>query len=264
MGNAMARAGNRGQGKAQVPDRGQALVVGVGGRVGIGAAVARRFAAEGLHAHVVGRTAAKLDAVVADIRAAGGKASAVVNTLGSEREVAALFEALGAGPLEAVVYNAAFKNVPRRFLTTPPAFIEDNWQLTCLAGLMVGQQALRRMRPQGRGTLIVTGATASLRGKPLFAAFASAKAGLRSWTLALAREAAPLGIHVAHAVIDGLVAGDRVKETGGGLGRLLVVSKGRDGSLLPEQIAENYWQLHAQPRGAWSRELDLRPWKETF
>ncbi|HSW13353.1 MAG TPA: SDR family NAD(P)-dependent oxidoreductase [Solimonas sp.] len=243
---------------------GCALVVGVGGRVGIGAAVAKRFATEGLHVHIVGRTAAKLDEVVANIVDAGGKASAIVNTLGSEREVAALFEALGSQALDAVVYNAAFKNVPRRFLTTPPAFIEDNWQLSCIAGLMVGQAALRRMQPQGRGTLIVTGATASLRGKPAFAAFASAKAGLRSWTLALAREAAPLGIHVAHAVIDGVVAGDRVKETGGGLGRLLVASRGKDGALLPEQIADNYWQLHAQPRGAWTRELDLRPWKENF
>lgn len=253
-----------GDGNDAAARSGCALIVGVGGRVGIGAAVAQRFAKAGLHVHVVGRTAAKLDEVIADIRAGGGSASAIVNSLGSEREVAALFEALGEWPLEAVVYNAAFKNIPRRFLTTPPAFIEDNWQLTCLAGLMVGQQALRRMRPQGRGTLIVTGATASLRGKPAFAAFASAKAGLRSWTLALAREAAPLGIHVAHAVIDGVVAGDRVKETGGGLGRLLVASRGKDGALLPEQVADSYWQLHAQPRGAWTRELDLRPWKETF
>lgn len=245
-------------------NKGCALVVGVGGRVGIGAAVARRFAAEGLQVFIVGRRAAKLDGVVADIRAAGGQATAIVNTLGSEPEVAALFEALGDRPLQAAIYNAAFKNLPRRFVGTPPAFIEDNWQLTCLAGLMVGQAALRRMRAQGQGTLIVTGATASLRGKPAFAAFASAKAGLRSWTLALAQEAAPLGLHVAHAVIDGVVAGDRVKETGYGLGRLLVRAKGEDGSLLPEQIAENYWQLHAQPRGAWTRELDLRPWKESF
>lgn len=250
--------------RASAPSPACALVVGVGGRVGIGAAVAHRFARGGLHTLVVGRTAAKLDGVVADIRAAGGSATAVVNALGSEREVAALFDTIGERPLEAVVYNAAFKNVPRRFLTTPPAFFEDNWQLTCIAGLMVGQQALRRMRPQGRGTLIVTGATASLRGKPAFTAFASAKAGLRSWTLALAREAAPLGIHVAHAVIDGVVAGDRVKETGAGLGRLLVASRGKDGALLPEQIADSYWQLHAQPRGAWTRELELRPWKETF
>lgn len=244
---------------------GHALVVGVGGRVGIGADVARRFAAEGLHVHVVGRTQAKLDEVVADIRAAGGRASAIVNRLGGTEEIAALFAALPAeGALEAVVYNAAFKNVPRRFLTTPPQFIEDNWRISGIAGFLVGQAALQRMQPQGHGTLIVTGATASLRGRPAFAAFASAKAGLRSWTLALAREAEPLGLHVAHVVIDGVVAGDRVKETGFGLGKLWVLSKGDDGTLLPEQIAENYWQLHRQPRGAWTREMDLRPYKEKF
>ena len=244
---------------------GHALVVGVGGRVGIGAAVAQRFAAEGLHVHVVGRTQAKLDEVVADMRAAGGKASAIVNRLSGTEEITALFAALPAdGALEAVVYNAAFKNVPRKFLTTPPQFFEDNWRISGIAGFLVGQAALHRMQPQGRGTLIVTGATASLRGRPAFAAFASAKAGLRSWTLALAREAEPLGLHVAQVVIDGVVAGDRVKETGYGLGKLWVLSKGDDGTLLPEQIAENYWQLHRQPRGAWTREMDLRPYKEKF
>ena len=246
------------------PAAGHALVVGVGASSGIGGAVARRFAAAGLHVHVVGRTQAKLNALAEEIRAAGGQASTVVNSLDSEEKIAALFTNLPAQGLEAVVYNAAFKNVPRRFLTTPPSFIEDNWQLSCLAGVMVGQQALHHMQAQGRGTLLVTGATASLRGRPAFAAFASAKAGLRQWTLALAREAAPLGIHVAHVVIDGVVSGDRVKETGYGLGRLMVMSRGEDGALLPDEVAETYWQLHAQPRGAWTQELDLRPYKEKF
>ena len=244
---------------------GHAVVVGVGGRIGIGAAVARRFAAEGLHVHVVGRTQAKLDDVVADIRDAGGRASAIVNRLGGPEEIAGLFAALPADAvLEAVVHNAAFKNVPRKFLGTPPQFIEDNWRVSGIAGLLVGQAALRRMQAQGHGTLIVTGATASLRGRPAFAAFASAKAALRSWTLALAQEAEPLGLHVAHVVVDGVVAGDRVKETGYGLGKLWIFSKGEDGALLPEQVAENYWQLHRQPRGAWTREMDLRPYKEKF
>lgn len=243
-----------------------AVVIGVGGRAGIGGAVAHRFGAEGLHVYVVGRTAAKLDEVVSAIREAGGSASAIINELRNEDEIKALFAEVAAEgrSLEAVVYNAAFVNMPRRFLSTPPEFVEANWRLTCLAGIVAGQTAVRQMLPQGRGTLIYTGATASLRGKPLFAAFASAKAALRAFALTLARECAPQGIHVAHVVIDGGVEGDRAKTAAFGLGRLALLSKGEQGCLLPDEIANNYWQIHAQQRGAWTHELDLRPFKEKF
>lgn len=243
-----------------------ALVIGVGSPSGIGGAVARRFSAEGLHVFVVGRTQTKLDAVVSDIQAAGGSATSVINQLRDENEIHALFAQVAAEnmPLDAVIYNAAFVNTPHRFMTTSPEFVEANWRLTCLAGFMVGKAALQHMRPQAHGTLIYTGATASLRGKPLFAAFASAKAALRSFAQSFANEGAPMGIHVAHVVIDGGVAGDRLKTAFHGLGRLMLAAKGEQGGLLPEKIADNYWQIHAQQRGAWTHELDLRPFKESF
>lgn len=120
------------------------------------------------------------------------------------------------------------------------------------------------MRPQNQGTLLFTGASASLRGKPLFGAFAAAKAGLRAFAQAMAREFGPQGIHVAHVVIDGVVDGDKVNQFGWGLGSAYRMAKGSDGSLDPEAIAESYWQLHRQPRCAWTQELDLRPFKEKF
>jgi NAD(P)-dependent dehydrogenase (short-subunit alcohol dehydrogenase family) len=243
-----------------------AVVVGVGELEGIGGAVALRFGQESLHVHVVGRTQAKLDEVVKAIRSRGGQATAIVNPLRDEADVAALFEQIQASGLrlEAVVYNAAYLNAPRRFLNTPPAFIEGNWRLTCLAGLLVGQAAARLMLPHRRGTLIYTGATASLRGKPLFAAFASAKAALRSFVQSLAHELAPQGIHVAHVVVDGVVNGQRGKRAFWGLGRWVMRLKGHEGLIDPEQVANNYWQIHAQAAGAWSHELELRPFKEKF
>ncbi len=246
--------------------RGCVLVIGVGEVEGIGGAVAKRFSQEGLHVYIVGRTGAKLEEVVHHIRGLGGHVSAVVNDLRDEQAINALFEVVMAREtrLEAVIYNAAYANVPRRFSTTPASFFEGNWRLTCLAGLTVAKVAARLMMKQGRGTLIFTGATASLRGKPLFAAFASAKAALRSFVLTLAAEVAPHGLHVAHVVIDGVVDGQRGKRAFGGLGALLMRVKGHTGLLQPEHVAHAYWQLHQQSAGAWSHELELRPFKEKF
>lgn len=248
------------------PSRQSALVIGVGSRSGIGGAVAYRFSTEGLHIYVVGRSLEKLAEVIHAIQANGGSATAIVNELKDMNDVAALFTQVKAAgkPLAAVVYNAAFKNLPQKFMKTTPEYVEANWRLTCLAGIMVGQAAVRYMLPQGYGTVIFTGATASLRGKPLFAAFASAKAALRSFTLELASESTPQGIHVAHVVIDGIVAGNRANSTAYGLGRLAVLSRGDQGALLPDEIATTYWQLHTQQFGAWTHELELRPFKERF
>lgn len=242
------------------------VVVGVGDIEGIGGAVAERFSQEGLHVYVVGRTQSKLDGVVRHIRARGGKASAIVNDLRHSDEVAAMFDVVksSGANLEAVIYNAAFRNNPRRFMQTSADFIEANWRVTCLAGLIAAQTAARLMLPQRRGTIIITGATASLRGKPLHAAFASAKAVLRSFALSLAQELAPQGVHVVHVVIDGIVEGERVRTALGGLGRLLLTIKGRPALIQPAQVAHNYWQLHSQRPEAWSHELELRPFKEKF
>lgn len=243
-----------------------ALVIGVGSRLGIGGAVAHRFALEGLHIYVVGRTATKLDKVVQSIREDGGSATAIINELGGENEIAKIFAQIKSEnrQLEAVIYNAAFRNIPYRLLSNTSTFIEENWRVTCLAGIMVGQASVKFMASQGYGTLIYTGSTASIRGKPNFAAFASAKAALRTYALDLAKESRSYGIHVAHIIIDGYVSGDRVKTALFGLGRFALLSKGRQGTLLPDEIAKTYWRLHSQQEGAWTYELDLRPFKEKF
>ena len=242
------------------------MVVGVGEIEGIGGAVASRFAREGLHVYVVGRTASKLSMLVAHLRAKGLSASALLSDLHDAQAIGNLFQAVQADgrTLDAVIFNAAYLNAPRRLLRTSSSFIEGNWRLTCLAGLLVGQFACKHMLENGKGTVIFTGATASLRGKPLFAAFASAKAALRSFAVNLAHELAPSGVHVAHVVIDGVVEGQRGKQAFAGLGALFMRIKGRSALIQPDEVAQTYWQLHMQPKGAWSHELEVRPFKEKF
>ncbi len=245
---------------------GCALIVGVGDLDGIGGALCLRSAQSGLPVCVVGRTPAKVQSVVEALRQSGAQAHAIVNDLADAPAIERLFDdvqALGLAP-ELLVYNAAWLNLPRRFLRTEEATFEGNWRLTGLAGILVAQAAARRMLPRGRGTILVTGATASMRGKPLFASFASAKAALRSFALALAHEIGPAGIHVCHIVIDGMVGGNRGREVLFGLGRLLMWSRGQAGCLQPRDVAEAYWAVHQQAAGAWTHELDLRPFKEPF
>lgn len=243
-----------------------AVIVGVGDIDGIGGALCRRSVQGGLPTCVVGRTPNKVQAVVEALRHEGGQAHAIVNDLADAAAIERLFldvEAQGLTP-ELVVFNAAWLNLPRRLLQTPAEVFEGNWQLTGRAGILVAQAGARRMLARGRGTLLVTGATASLRGRPAFAAFASAKAALRSFTLALAHELAPRGVHVCHAVIDGLVEGQRGKSAVFGLGRLPMWVRGRAGCLQPADVAEAYWAIHQQAPIAWTHELDLRPAKELF
>ncbi|MDR3419558.1 MAG: SDR family NAD(P)-dependent oxidoreductase [Nevskia sp.] len=243
-----------------------AVVVGAGSRQGIGGALCARFAAGGLHLYAVGRSADKVEATVKAIQAGGRGATAVVADVTRPQDVAALFQRIAAdGRMpELVVFNASEPNVPTRFLSMTPEFVERMWRVCCFGGFLVGQEAIRRMLPQRRGTLIFTGASASLRGKPLFGAFAAAKAGLRAHAQAMARQFGPKGIHVAHVVVDGVVAGDRAGRFGYGVGKAYLLSKGEDGALQPDAIAESYWQLHRQHRSAWTHELDLRPARENF
>jgi NAD(P)-dependent dehydrogenase (short-subunit alcohol dehydrogenase family) len=243
---------------------GCALVVGVGASRGIGAALCRRFAAGGLHVYAAGRSG-KFGEAVEDIRSRGGSITPVIVDTTDARSVQSLFERIdGEGrALELVAYNVG-KNTPRSFLTTTPEFLEEVWREGPLGGLLIGREAVRRMLPHRRGTLLYTGASGSLRGKALYGAFASGKAGLRALALGFAQEFGPQGIHVGHVVVDGLVAGERVDRFGYGFGFFFRQTKGRDGALLPDAVAENYWQLHRQPRGAWTHELDLRPYRETY
>lgn len=238
-----------------------AIVVGVGPVEGLGARLCERFAREGLHVLAAGRTPERLDALVSKINASGGAATAVPTDTTREADVVRLFEAadaLAPGRLALVAANTGNNRIAD-FRTMEAGFFEAVWRVACFGGFLVGREAAKRMAAQGSGTVIFTGASASLRGRPPFAAFAAAKAGLRAVAQAMARELGPLGVHVAHVVIDGAIAGDRIRQLAE-----LVRQKGEDGLLDLDAIAETYWQLHRQHRTAWTHELDLRPYKEPF
>lgn len=240
------------------------LVVGVGAEQGVGAAVCRRFAAERFHVIAAGRTREKLDAVAGTVTAAGGSIEALVADATQEAAVIALFDRAmapgdGFDPASVVVFNAG-DNRMIDFRQVEAALFEAFWRVGCFAGFLVGREAARRLVPLGRGTVIFTGASGSLRGKPGFAQFAAAKAGLRMISQSMAREYGPLGIHVAHAIIDGGVAGTRLLTAAPQLAAI----RGEDGMLDVDAIAEAYWQIHRQPKSTWSQEIELRPFKEAF
>jgi NAD(P)-dependent dehydrogenase (short-subunit alcohol dehydrogenase family) len=233
------------------------IVVGVGAEQGVGAAVARRFAREGHPVLLAGRTAEKLGRAARAIVEAGGRADWALADATNEQAVAALFDR--AAEPACVVFNAGV-NMRKPFAELTVAEFEALWRTNTLGGFVVAREALRRLAPLGRGTLILTGATASTRGAAGFAGFAAAKAGLRMLAQSAAREYGPLGVRVAHVVVDGGIAGERL------FTRFpeRAAAAGEDGLLNVEAIAEAYWQLHRQPRSAWTLELDLRPWSEPF
>ena len=241
-----------------------AVVVGVGAERGLGAALCRRFAAERYHVLVAGRTPDKIARVADAINQKGGSAEAIQVDTTREDDVARLFDRAmapgdGRDPVDLVVFNAG-NNQRIDFLDLRADQFEQFWRVGCFGGFLVGREAARRLVPLGRGTIIFTGASASLRGKPGFAQFAAAKAGLRMMSQSMAREYGPLGIHVAHVVIDGGINGDRL------LSRMptLVQERGEDGLLGIEAIADTYWTIHRQQRSAWTQEVDVRPYREPF
>ncbi len=236
-----------------------ALIVGAGDATG--GAIARRFAREGYIACVTRRSADKLEPLVQAIRDAGGQAHGFGSDARDEAAVAALVAQIerDIAPLEVVVFNIG-ANVRFNVVDTTERVYRKVWEMGALAGFLVGREAARAMLPRGRGTILFTGATASLRGGAGFSAFAGAKHALRSLAQSLARELGPQGIHVAHVVIDGAIDTQFIAENFPQRYAL----KDRDGILNPEHIAEAYWQLHRQPRSAWTHEMDLRPWMETW
>ncbi|QBR71401.1 glucose 1-dehydrogenase [Beijerinckiaceae bacterium] len=239
---------------------GTAVVVGVGAPSGLGAALARRFAREGLRVVVAGRTEQRLTLTVEAIRKAGGIAEAKVTDATRQSDIAALFDQTEIGSdLELVAYNVG-NNIMLPSLETDAEIFEKTWRQNALGGFLVGQAAMRRFLPKQRGTLLFTGATASVRARPPFIAFASAKAALRAVAQGLAREFGPQGIHVAHVIIDGVIQGEYAQSKF----PEFVKAKGADGLLHVDAIADTYWGLHCQPRSAWTHELDLRPFKEPF
>lgn len=243
-------------------DKRKAIVVGVGPEAGLGGALCKRLAQEGLHVFVAGRTPEQVEALVGRIRSAGSRATGVPTDATQEQAVVALFdraEREDEGRLDLVIYNAG--NAAMGSLHEMEAsFFEAVWRVGCFGGFLVGREAVRRMLPGGQGTIVFTGATASLRGKPNTTAFASAKAGLRSLAQSMARAYGPQGIHVAHVVVDGGIAGDKIIK---GIPQF-AQAMGEDGLISLTGLADAYWYLYTQPKAAWTHELDLRPFKESF
>jgi NAD(P)-dependent dehydrogenase (short-subunit alcohol dehydrogenase family) len=239
-------------------DRKVVLVVGAGDATG--GAIARRFAREGFTACVARRNADKLAPLVARIEAEGGRARAFGSDARREEQMAALVETIEReeGAIEVAVFNIG-GNVRFPIRETTARVYFKVWEMSALAGFLMGREVAKVMLPRGRGTILFTAATASVRGGPGYAAFAGGRHALRALSQSMARELGPLGVHVAHVVIDGAIDTEFIRTNFPARAAL----KDRDGILRPEGIAEAYWQLHCQQRSAWTHEMDLRPWIET-
>jgi NAD(P)-dependent dehydrogenase (short-subunit alcohol dehydrogenase family) len=237
--------------------KGVALVIGAGDATG--SAIARRFAREGYVACLTRRNAEKLQPLVDEIRSTGGEAHGFASDARKEDEVAKLIDHIESqlGPIDVFVFNIG-ANVPCSILEETARRYFKVWEMACFAGFLTGQAVAKRMAARRRGTILFTGATASLRGSANFAAFATAKHGLRALAQSMARELGPMNIHVAHVVIDGAIDTAFIRDNF----PAKYAEKDQDGILSPEHIADAYWYLHRQPRDAWTFELDLRPWSE--
>ncbi len=235
------------------------LVVGAGDATG--GAIARRFAREGFIACATRRTPERLEPLLEQIRGEGGTAYGFGCDARSEEQTIALVERIEReiAPIEVAVFNVG-GNVRFGITETTTRVYSKVWEMSCLAGFLMGREAARVMLPRGRGTIIFTGATASLRGREGFAAFAGAKHALRALAQSMARELWPKGIHVAHTIIDGAIDTEFIR----GNFPERYAPKDHGGILDPDHIAETYWQIHCQPRDAWTHETELRPWIETW
>jgi NADP-dependent 3-hydroxy acid dehydrogenase YdfG len=236
-----------------------ALIVGAGDSTG--GAIAKRFAQGGYTVCATRRDEARLQPLVDEIRAAGGQAHGFASDARNEEEVVALVEKIEGevGPIDVFVFNIG-ANVRTSILEETARRYYKIWEMACFAAFLSAREVAKRMVARERGTMIFTGATASLRGSANFAAFAGAKAALRALAQSMARELGPKNIHVAHVVVDGAIDTEFIRTTFPERYAL----KDQDGILSPEHIAENYWYLHQQPRDAWTFELDLRPYMEKW
>lgn len=240
-------------------NKAQAIVIGVGASRGLGAALARRFGKGGHSIVLAGRTEDRLKEIADEVRALGAEATVVPTDVTDEAAVGALFQAAKArGPIDAVLHNVG-SNAIIPFAALTPKKFELFWRVSCYGAFLVAKQAIPSLLERG-GSLIFTGASASLRGKPAFAHFASAKAGLRNLAQALAREYGPQGVHVAHIIVDGVIDGEAVRN----IAPEFIDSLGTDGTLNPDAIAETYWNVHCQPKSAWTHETEVRPYRESW
>jgi NAD(P)-dependent dehydrogenase (short-subunit alcohol dehydrogenase family) len=235
-------------------DRGAAIVIGAGDA--LGGAIARRFAKGGLVAVPSRRKIKPLDELVAQIEAQGGEAEGIPCDARDEDAVIALFERVEEeiGTVEALVFNTGAQH-RSSILEMTTRIYRQVWESAALAGFITGREAARRMASRGRGTIIFTGATASVRGGANFASFASAKHALRALAQSMARELGPMGVHVGHIIVDGMIDSQAVREKFPEETDALP-----DGGMLnPDHIAEAYWAMHTQPKDAWTFEIDIRP-----
>ena len=238
--------------------KGSVIIIGTG--PGLGSSLARKFAKEGHHVFAVRRErhSEELNSLCDEIKESGGSATAIPSDAREEEQVISLFsEVAKSGPIDCVIFNIG-ANVFFSIEETTSRVFRKIWEMGTFAGFLVGREAAKHMKD--KGTIIFTGATASMRGGSGFAAFSSAKFGLRAVAQSLARELGPKGIHVAHTVIDGAIDHPWIKENFPDIYKLKEV----DGILNPDHIAEAYYNLHLQEKTAWTHELDLRPYMEKF
>lgn len=235
----------------------QPCTVVVGAGPGLGAALAERFAREGHAVALLARSAGHREAIIERIHAGGGRAQGYDCDVREPPSVATAFAHVRAtlGDPDVLIYNAGLFAVGG-LLELSPADFENAWRVNCFGGFLAAREVAPAMLERGRGTLLFTGATAALRGGARFAGLAVGKFGLRALSQSLAREFGPGGIHVAHVVIDGQIDAPAA--------RARSPERRADSFLAPAAIADVYWQLHAQPRSAWTLEQDLRPSVERF
>ena len=236
-----------------------ALIIGAGDA--IGAAIAKKFADRGLTVCATRRTEEKIKKLTDEINNSGGKAFGFSCDARKEEETISLFERIeqDIGEIDVMVFNVG-ANVPMSILDTSSRKFFKIWEMACYAGFLNGREAAKYMVKRNKGTIIFTGATASMRGGANFAAFASAKNGLRALAQSMARELGPQNIHVAHVIIDAAVDTEWIKSIHPEYDKKIKT----DGIVNPGHLAENYLYLYDQPRDAWTFELDLRPWQETW
>ena len=233
-----------------------AIVIGVGPNRGLGAQLCKRFAADGLKVIVAGRTQSAIETVAEDIRRTGGQAVPVVADATRERDIAGLFDSAG-NDLDLAIYNAG-NNTPGKIVDMDAGYFEQSWRVVCFGGFLFGREAIRRMLPNKAGTLLFTGASASLRGRPGYGAFNSAKAGVRVLAQAMAKEYAADGIHVGHVIVDGAIAGDKIFQR-------FPEAVSREESLIDiKAIVDAFAFLYSQPSRGWSFEVDVRTSREKW
>lgn len=234
-------------------EKGVTVVMGAG--PGLGSALAHRFARGGQEVAVMARDGSRLESLCRGIEDEGGKAEAVEVDVTNPEAVSTAFDTVRKrlGEVSALIYNAGAFRVEGLMETTPEDFLKS-WQVNCFGAFLAIRQVIPSMMERGGGSILLTSATAALRGSARFACLAVGKFGLRALAQSTAREFGPKGVHVAHFIIDGLIDTDRVRG----------MFPSAETKLHPVAIAETYWQVHKQPRSAWTLEMDLRPAAESF